>query len=228
MSSRERFGATQPWAAASMSMVMCAPSSVRDGRDQGVARRLGVDVGRQAQRELERGRRPQHVAAVARLGQPVGAGHLEGGPPGARREPLHRVGRQQLEPVDHRRRAVGELGRDGPQVVQVGVGDARALELGQQDAAGRLVLDPRQDAAQDAERRRHDAAALAAVDALGEDVDRDGDHQVPPQRRGEPEAVVAEPARVEADDEARRPDASLAGARGTPPGRGCRSPRSPR
>ena len=145
----------------------------------------------------------QHVAPVERCGQPVGARHLEGGPPGTRREPLHRVGRQQLEPVDHGRRAVGELEGDGAQIVQVRFGDAPAQELGQQDAPGRLVFDAREDAPQDAERRRDDAAALAAVDALGQHVDPDRDHEVPPQRRGEPEAVIAEATRIEADDEAR-------------------------
>ena len=71
----------------------------------------------------------------------------------------------------------------------------------------RLVLYLRQDAAQDAERRRHHATALPAVDALGQHVDLHRDDEVAPQRRRQPEAVVAEPTRIEADDEPGRADA---------------------
>ncbi len=71
------------------------------------------------------------------------------------------------------------------------------------------VLDVRQDPPQDAEGRGHDAAALPAVDALGQHVDLHRGDEVAAQRRRQPEAVVAEATRIEADDEARRPDALL-------------------
>ena len=44
------------------------------------------------------------------------------------------------------------------------------------------------------------------MDALGQDVDPHADNEVAPQRGGEPEAVVAEATRVEADDQAGAPD----------------------
>ena len=209
-------------------MVMWAPSSVRDRRQQGVAGRRGVHVGREAERELQRGRRPQHVAAVPWRGQPVGAGDLQRGAPGAGDQAIDRVGRQQAQPVDDRRGAVGEGRGDGLEAGPLGHGYPRPTELGQEDAAGLLVFDLRKDAAEDPERRRDDPATLPAVDALGEHVDTDGRDQVPPQRRGQPEAVVAEAARVEADDEARRADALARGGPDRRRGPGCRSPRSPR
>ena len=59
------------------------------------------------------------------------------------------------------------------------LGNARPAELGQEDAAGGLVLDPREHAAQDAERRGHDAAALPTVDALGQDLRGDVTTRLP-------------------------------------------------
>ena len=180
-----------------------------DGRDDRVRRDLRVHVGRQSQREFQRRRGAQDVAAVAWLGQAVCAGDLQGRSPGAGDQAIDRVGREEVQAVDDGRRAVGVLGRQHLEVGALFLGDAGPLELGQEDAAGRLVLDVREDAAQDPKRRRDDATALAAVDALGEHVDLDGRHQVPAQRRREPETVVAEPSRIEADHEPGRADALL-------------------
>ncbi len=126
----------------------------------------------------------------------VHAGHLEGGPPGAGGEAGDGVWCEEAEAVDGGSGGVGELAGDVLEVGLVGGGDAVAQELGQEDLAVRLVLDAGEDAAQDAEGRRHHATALAAVDALGQHLGRDRDDEVAPERGGEPEAVVAEAARI--------------------------------
>ena len=73
-----------------------------------------------------------------------------------------------------------------------------------------------------------DAAGRARVDALVEDLDGEGAAGQAPQRGRDPEALVVEAARVEAQHEAGRAEAAAAGRRRGRPGRGCRSPRWPR
>ena len=204
-----RGGAIQPAAAASRSMVTCAPSSVVMAPMRASVAASRVDVGRESERELECRRRAQHVPAVLWLGQPVGSRDFQRGAPGARHQAVDGVGREKVQPVDDRRGAVGELGRQRGDVGPVCVGDPRSEQFRQEDAAIRLVLDLRQHPAQNAEGRRHHAAALSAVDALGQHVDLHRGDEVAAQRRRQPEAVVAEATRIEADHEARRPDALL-------------------
>ena len=79
-------------------------------------------------------------------------------------------------------------------------------QLGQEDLAGALVLDPRQQPAQDAEGRGDHPPGQPAVHPLGQHVDPDRGHHVAPQRRGAPQPVVGEAARVEADHQVGPPD----------------------
>ncbi len=83
----------------------------------------------------------------------------------------------------------------------------RDVQFGEQDLAGLRVLDAIEEHAGDAERRRHHAAHVAGVQAGSDDVDRERARHQTPQRRGHPQAVVVDTARVETDDEARRADA---------------------
>ena len=87
-------GAIHPWAAASMSMVMCAPSSVRMAEMRASVATCASTSGGSRSENFSVVEGPQDVAAVARLGQPVGAGDLQGGAPGAGDEPVDRVGRR--------------------------------------------------------------------------------------------------------------------------------------
>ena len=73
--------------------------------------------------------------------------------------------------------------------------------------AGALVLDAARAAAHDAEARGDDAARVAGVHALGEQLDLEVAADEPAQRRRRPQLVVVAAARVEADDEARLADA---------------------
>src|SRR5262249_58718720 len=84
--------------------------------------------------------------------------------------------------------------------------DPEVLRL---DLAGVLVVEPREELAQDPERRRDDAARVARVDALLQDLDAEVAGEQPAQRRRRPELVVVAAARVEADDEARLADPRL-------------------
>jgi hypothetical protein len=71
-----------------------------------------------------------------------------------------------------------------------------------QQAAGAAVFQPVQHLAQDAEAGRHQAAGVAGVHALGQDLDLQhaGDHAT--QAGGEPQLVVVAGAGIEADDQA--------------------------
>ena len=181
-----------------------------DGRDQGIGRRLRVDVGRQAQRELQRRRGAQHVAAVARLGQPVGARHLEGGAPGARDEPVDRVGRRAGAA---RRRPARRCRGTRPRAPRGWPGAPRGSPPPGARAGG-CGRSPRPRSATGCGagcgtttgRRRRPAPLW--MPSVSTSTLHGGD-EVPPQRRRQPQAVVAEPARVEADDEAGRADALL-------------------
>ena len=221
-------GAIQPWAAASMSMVTCAPSSVRMAEiSASVATCASTSGGRRSENlSVVEGR--STLPPSRGVGSPSAPVTSSAAPQVRAARRSTGSGASRCRPSTTGRRAVGELGRQRGEVGPVRVGDPRPQELGQEDAAVRLVLDLREDAAQDAERGRHHAAALPAVDALGQHVDLDRGDEVAPQRRGQPQAVVAEPARIEADDEPGRADALLEVLQVGRRGRGCRSPRSPR
>ena len=180
---------------------MWAPSPVVRAEIRASARHLGIDVGRQSHRDLGGGERSQDVAPVAHGRHPVHARHLQGGRPGPGDEPIAGTGTDEPEPLDRRQGTVGELLRGGVERGAEVVGDARPPELGQEDLARGLVLNPGEHAPQDPERGRHHAAADATVHALGEDVHPDAGHQVAPQGRGQPQPVVAQASRVEADHE---------------------------
>ena len=145
-----------------------------DGRDQRVGRRLRVDVGRQAERELERGAR-----AAARCRRRGGAGRpsvpvtSRAARPGAGdRGDRPGSGVSRRSPSTVGSGAVGELGRHrGRGWPGARRGSRRPGSSGRRMRPVGLVLDARQDAPQDAERRGHHAAALPAVDALGQHVD---------------------------------------------------------
>ena len=76
-----------------------------------------------------------------------------------------------------------------------------------EDRAGLGVLHPVEQHAGDPERRGHHARHVAGVQAVGDDVDPQRARHEPAQRRGDPQPVVVDASRVEADDEARRADA---------------------
>ena len=82
------------------------------------------------------------------------------------------------------------------------------MEVPRPDLSGPLVLQPREELAQDPEARGHDPAR-ARVDAFPQDVDRELATDETPERRRRPELVVVPAGGVQADHEARRADASL-------------------
>ena len=168
-------GAFQPVAASSPSNATRAPygGSALEQRLQRLRGALSaVDERRQAQRELQRRVRPQHVARVGDRRQAVGAGDRQRRPPRAV-EQQPRRGRATIgrvppgERILARARIVAEDrgGRAAP---------ARRARRGisQWNAAGstrrsRESSMPVEQLARDAERRRHDAARVAGVHALG-------------------------------------------------------------
>src|SRR5262249_14327188 len=75
------------------------------------------------------------------------------------------------------------------------------------DLPGDLVLEPRQQPAQDAEARRDDAGRIARVHAFVEHLHAQVAAGHAAQRRGQPELVVVAAAGIEADDERRLADA---------------------
>ena len=81
------------------------------------------------------------------------------------------------------------------------------MELGRQDLPRPLVLEARQEPAQDAEARRHDPAGGPRVHALGEHLHRQHAADDAAERGRRPELLVVAAARVEAHDQARRPQA---------------------
>ena len=202
-------GAIHPWAAASMSMVMCAPSSVRMAEIRAsVATCASTSGGSRSENfSVVEGRRT--FPPSRGLGSPSAPVTSRAAPQVRATSRSTGSGVRRCRPSTIGRAAVGELGRHGGEVGPVRVGYPRPEQFRQEDAAGRLVLYLRQDAAQDAERGRDHATALPAVDALGQHVDLHRGDDVAPQRRRQPQAVVAEPARIEADDETGRADALL-------------------
>ena len=160
--------------------------------------------GRHPQRQLHRGRRAQDVARLGGRRGAVDADHLEGGAPGPGDELL--LGGRPLGPgVAGERvpgREVAEVGRGGGDLPEALVGDV-GVQLADQQLAGVLVLDAAEQRAQDAERRRHDAAGRARVHALGQHLDPQDHVDEAAERGGHPQAVPVAAPRVERDDERR-------------------------
>ena len=90
------------------------------------------------------------------------------------------------------------------------------------------VLEPVEQGARDAERRRHDAARVARVHALGQHVDRQRAAGEAAQRRRRPEPLVVAAARIEADHEIDARRSAARAARDRRADRSCRSPRRSR
>src|SRR5262249_43681368 len=88
---------------------------------------------------------------------------------------------------------------------------ARDLDVkrGGQDLAGLRVFEPIEEHAEDSKARGDQAAAVARVDAFGEELDRQIARDEPAKRSRAPQAIVGAASRVEAHDEARAPDPIL-------------------
>jgi hypothetical protein len=82
------------------------------------------------------------------------------------------------------------------------------VQLRQQEGTGLGVLDPLEEVAEQAERRRDDTAGRPGVNALLQHVDPDDDADEATQGRGGPELVVGGAAGVEGHDERGRADAA--------------------
>ena len=203
-------GAIQPWAAASMSMVMCAPSSVRMAEIRASVAACASTSG---------GRRSENLSVVegrSTLPPSRGVGSPSA-PVTSRAAPQVRAtsrstgsGVSRCSPSTTGAALSGNSAATRHEVGPVRVGDPRPQQFRQEDAAGRLVLDPATGCGAGCGTTTGTTPPpCAAVDALGQHVDLHRGDEVSPQRRGQPQAVVAEPARVEADDEPGRADALL-------------------
>jgi hypothetical protein len=204
-------GAFQPVLAFSRCRLTCAPygGSLSSSLLQQFAAALAVQRGRQAQAQLHRGVRTQHVAGRRQCGQAVGAGDRQRGSP---RAVEHQFG----QVAGHRRHA----GQERELVVDLGaqhLGDLAGLQHAfrgnldvhavDEDAAGGFVLDPRQQLADDAEAGRHDAGGVAGVHAFLEHLHRQVAAGHAAQRGGAPQLVVVAAARIQADHQRRLADA---------------------
>ena len=165
--------------------------------------RLAVERRRQSQRELERRLRPQHVAGVGDRRQAIGTGDRQRGTPGAVQHRLGPVGFHRLRAPGERILANDDVAEDirRGSDLRDALGGNRRVERRRQDAPGGGVLDAVEQATRDAERRRHHAAGVARMHALGQHLDgqRAGGHAA--QRRRDPQPLVVAGARVEPDDE---------------------------
>ena len=178
-------GAIQPWAAASRSMVTCAPSSVRDGRDR--ARRRPP---RRRRRAAAAARTSASSTGAARCRRPAAWA--------ARRRRSPRARRPRCGPT---RRSTGSAAsRCSPSTTGAalsGNSAASASRLARcasgipaPSSSGRRMRPVASSSIPDRMRRRmrkddgHHAAALPAVDALGQHVD------AAPWRRGCPRSDV--------------------------------------
>ena len=170
-----------------------------------------VHQGRQAQRELESGVGPQHVARVFEGGKTVGAGHAQRGPPGAVEQGLHRVlGGGQGEGGG----AFAVVVRPGKALVELVAQNLRGgLGLGQavgghfamkargQETPGGAVFQPVEQLAHDAKAGRHQAAGVARVNAFGEHLHLERARGHAAQAGGQPQLVVVTGARIQANDQ---------------------------
>ena len=75
------------------------------------------------------------------------------------------------------------------------------MEFRGQHASGRRVLEPVENGSRDAKRRRDDAARVARMHALGQDLDAERSAGEAAQRRRRPEPLVVAAAGIEADHE---------------------------
>ena len=100
------------------------------------------------------------------------------------------------------------LPEDGGRLLGLGAPLGRDLRMQgvDEDPPVALVLDAREEAPEDTERRGHDPARVPGVDALGQHLDAEGAARESAERRGAPEPVVVPAPRIEADDEARGAD----------------------
>ena len=144
-------------------------------------RRAGVDQRRQAQRQLEGGERPQHVAGIFHRRKAFGTGHAQGRLPGAIQQCLHRVGGgRQCEGG----RAAAIVVRPRKTLVQLVAQDRRrgarlchalrryfAMEAGGQQPPGGAVFKPVQHVTHDAKARRHQARGVPGMHAFSQDFD---------------------------------------------------------
>ena len=148
------------------------------------------------------------LPARAMPGQPFGADHAERGVPRTRQQLLGRIVGRRSGALDEGV-VVGDAPDLGGGVVRLAHPVLRDLdgEFRDEDRAGLGVLHPVEQHAGDPERRGHHARHVAGVQAVGDDVDPQRARHEPPQRRGDPEPLVVDAPRIEADHEARRADA---------------------
>ena len=167
-----------------------------------------VERRRRAHADLGLGVGQQHVAGIDRLGIARHADRRELRPPGAVQHHLAEI-------VDHRLRRAGkgELAID--LVAQHarrfrGLGDALRRDLHEQlrqlHLAGRLVLQPREQRARDAEGGGHDPRRVARMHALVQHGHLQRAGRDAAQRRGEPHPVPVAAAGIEADHQRRIAD----------------------
>ena len=95
---------------------------------------------------------------------------------------------------------VADVADDVAELAQAVLGDVD-VEGVDEDPPGGGVLHPVEELPQDPERRRHDAAGHTGVDPLGEHLDGQLHPEETPQRRRDPQPVVAPAPRVEGDDQ---------------------------
>jgi hypothetical protein len=159
-----------------------------------------------ANAEVQRRVRAQHVAGGLDRRNAVDAGDAEGRVPRACQQLLGGIGNHRHRSVDEWEvLADRELGGRRCCLLTAVVRDLHQ-KFGQQHAAVEAVLDAVEQFATDPERRRHHSAGLAAVYSLGEDVDAQRSTDQAAQRSRHPPSLVVEASGVEAQDEARRAD----------------------
>ena len=176
---------------------------------QQLARQLAVQGGRQAQRQFHRGVGPQHVAGRRQRRHAVHTGDRQRGAPRAVEHQLGQV-------FGHR----GHAGQEGELVEHRRVQHARGflglcetvrrnldLQAFRQDAARLLVLQPRQQLAQQTEAGRHHAGRIAGMHAFLQHLDREIAAGQTAQRCGAPQLLVVAAAGVQADHQRRLADA---------------------
>ena len=161
----------------------------------------GIDQGRKAQGQLERGVRPQHITGVLHGRKAVCAGHAQRGPPGAVKQGFDRVsggGQGKYRPgafaVGMRpRKALGHFVAQnrgcGFGLRPPGSGNF-AVKSGGQQAAGGAVFQPVQHMPQDAKARWHHAAGITRMHAFGQYFDFQDTGCIAAQAGSQPQLVV--------------------------------------
>ena len=142
-------------------------------------------------------------------GSPSAPGDGERRPPGVGQDLLAgvRVRGPHAGDERHARAQVAEGRRHVPRL-PLALGRDLDVEVARPDLPGPLVLQAREELAQDAEARGHDPAR-PRVDAFRQDLHRELAADEAPERRRRPELVVVPAGSVEADHQARRADARL-------------------